>query len=205
VDGLLPTAVGVGDHDVRLDPLVAHGQHRDPGPPAVGQRGRDLRERIAGVEHPGPDQVGGEVAVAEAEPRRIGAVGGQFLLDRPGLGGAAPAALLVDAAAQGVDDRVEIRADAQAVQRDVVAGVDHRRDLPVGCRGASPAQKSSPSHPSREDDDLHESHGAVWQLSTVRPACRETGRDVTNGCYGWGLCGVSLTPSEVDDRGATRV
>ena len=54
----------------------------------------------------------------------LGAVRGQFLLDRPGLAGPAPAPLRVDAAAQGVHHAVQVGADPQAVQGHVVADVD---------------------------------------------------------------------------------
>ena len=99
-----------------------------PGGPAVAERGGDLRERVARAQHPGAHEVGGDVAVAEPEPRRVGAVGLELLADRPGLLRAAPAALGVDARAEGVHAGVEVRADPQAVQPDVVADVDHRAD-----------------------------------------------------------------------------
>ena len=119
----------VVDDDVGLDPVVGDRQQRDAGLPAVAQRGGDVGERVAGAQHAGADEVGGDVAVAEAEPRRVGAVGGQLVAHRPGLARPAPAALGVDAAAEGVHAGVEVGADAQAVQPDVVADVDHGGDL----------------------------------------------------------------------------
>jgi hypothetical protein len=161
VDRLRLPAVGIRDDDVGLDALVAHRQDRDARLPAGGQGGGHRREGITRVEHPCADEVGRQVAVAQPEPGRVGVVGGQFLLDRPGLAGPAPAPLLVDAAAEGVDDRVEIGADPQAVQRHVVAGVDDGGDLRLGGRGAHPAEESSPSSPPGEHDDLHETHPAA--------------------------------------------
>ena len=59
--------------------------------PALAQRLGHLRERVAGVEHLGADQVGGDVAVAQAEPRRLDAVRRQLVLDAPRLVAPAPA------------------------------------------------------------------------------------------------------------------
>src|SRR3954454_4359786 len=169
VDRLLPSGVRVLDDDVGLDPLVAHRQERDAGPPPVGERRRDGRQGIARVEHAGAYEMRGEVAVTEAEPVRVGAVGGELVLHRPGLAGAAPAALLVDAAAEGVHDRVEVRADAQPVHRDVVAGVDHRRDGRLRDGGADPAEKTGPSGPTGEHNYFHESHRAAWAVVDCLP------------------------------------
>jgi hypothetical protein len=160
VDRLLPPGLRIGHDDVSLDPLVAHRQHRDARLPAVGQRGGDGGQGIAGVEHAGADQVGGEVAVAETEPGRVRAVGGELLLDRPALAVPAPAALLVDAAAERVDDGVQVGADPQPVQRDVVAGVDDGGDLRLRRRSANPTEETSPTGPSGQHHDLHERHRA---------------------------------------------
>ena len=78
------------------------------------------------------DDVGGEVAVAEAEPLRHGAVRGELLLHGVRLVDAPPALLLVDAAAEGVHHRVQVGADPQAEQGDVVAGVADDGDGRVG-------------------------------------------------------------------------
>ena len=79
-----PGAVEVDD-DVRLAALVGHRQQPHAGLPALAQRGGDVGERVAGVEHLGADQVGGDVEVAEAEPGRLDAVDRQLVLDPPGL------------------------------------------------------------------------------------------------------------------------
>src|SRR3954453_13728599 len=114
------------DLDVRLDPLVGHRQQPDAErgqPPALAQPRRDLRQRQALAEQPGADDVRGEVAVAEGEPVRTLAVGGELPGYREPPVRPAPPLALVDAAAQGVHDGVEVGADPQAVQRDVVGGV----------------------------------------------------------------------------------
>src|SRR6185312_856396 len=100
---------GVVDDDVGLDAVVRAGQQGHARLPAVAQRGDDVREAVAGTQHPGADQVRGDVAVAEGEPRRLSAVAGQLLADRPRLLRPAPAALGVDATAEGVETAVEVR------------------------------------------------------------------------------------------------
>ncbi len=86
--------------------------------------------------------MGGDVLVAEAEPLRLHAVRGQFLLDQVLLAGPAPALLLVDAAAEGVHDGVEIRADPESEKGDVVTGVADDGDLGVGDGGQESAEKT---------------------------------------------------------------
>ena len=100
------------------------GSSRAPGCPSVAQRLGHLRQRIAGPQHLAAHQMGGQVAVTEAEPVRLHAVGGEFLFGVPGFVAMSPAAVRVDAAAQGVHAGVEVRADPHAVHPRVVADVD---------------------------------------------------------------------------------
>ena len=91
-----PGACVVGDGDVGLDPVVGHRQQpqaRVAGQPARGQRRGHLRQRVAGVQQLGADQVGAEVAVAEGEPGRLGGVRGELRHRPPALVLPAPAAL----------------------------------------------------------------------------------------------------------------
>ena len=169
--GPRPRRLRVVDHDVGLDPVVAHRQQPHAGrqAPAGAQRLGDLAQRVARVEHLGPDDVGGEVAVAEAEPGRPHAVRRQLVLDHEGLVGAAPALLLVDAAAEGVHHGVEVGADPQPEQRDVVAGVADDGDVEglVGAwrhRGEQAAQEPGPADAAGRDDDVH---GAQSGLSSA--------------------------------------
>src|SRR2546421_244000 len=81
-----------------------------------------------------------------------------------------PALVLVDAAAQGVHDGVQVRADAQAEQRDVVARVPDDGDLGLG-RGRGPAQaakKTGGTDAAREHGDAH--NCKVWQVPWPAPA-----------------------------------
>ena len=99
--------------------------------------------------------MGGVVTVAEGEPGRAGAVGGQLVADGERLVGAPPALLGVDPAAEGVHDGIQVRADAQAMQRDVVAGVADDGDLGVGCGGDQATQEAGRAHASSQSGDLH--------------------------------------------------
>ena len=91
---------------------------------------------VATSRSPRPNQVGSTPYAARS------------VLDAPGLLAPAPAALEVDAVAEGVHHGVEVGADLQAVHPDVVGGVGHDGDLRVGgdagqgagarCRGAGP-------------------------------------------------------------------
>ncbi len=76
----------------------------------------------------GAVEMGGEVLVAEAEPR-LAAEAVEAVHDAPGLPGEAPAALVVVQPGQGVGHGVEVGADVQAVELGVVTGVDHGRHV----------------------------------------------------------------------------
>ncbi len=119
------------DGDMRLDAVVRHGDQPHPGLPPVAQRLGDRAEREPGADHLGPHDVRGEVPVAEPEPLGPDAVGPEFFLEVEGLVGPAPALLLVDTAAEGVHHRVEVRADLQPEEVDVVPRVADHRDVRV--------------------------------------------------------------------------
>ena len=126
------------DDDMGLDGEVRHRQERDASigqPPAGAQSGGHLGEREALPQPLAARDVGPEVAVAEAEPLRLGPVCRELALDSVGLVRPTPALVLVDATAKGVHDRVEVRADAQPEQRDVVTGVADHGDRGVGQGG----------------------------------------------------------------------
>ena len=95
--------------------------------------------------------MGGQIAVAEAEPIRLHAVGGEFLLGVPGFVAMTPAALGVDAAAQGVHAGVEVRADPHAVHPGVVADVDDRGQFVIRLRPfGKPAKPEQALHAQQE-------------------------------------------------------
>src|SRR5207237_3713652 len=103
--------------------------------PAPAERLGDGGQRLAGRQQLAAPDVGGEVLVAEREPVRAGAVGGEFGPDLMRLRVPPPALVLVDAAAQGVHDGVQVWADPQADQRYVFGRV--RDDLAIGVQHGS--------------------------------------------------------------------
>src|SRR5690606_29767559 len=100
--------------------------------PAVTQRLGDGGQGVPGTQHLGANDMGGEVAVTEGEPVRLRSVGGELASHGEGLVGPAPALPLLNAAAERVHDGVEVGADVQAVQNDVVGGVADHGDVGVG-------------------------------------------------------------------------
>ncbi len=146
--------------------LVAAARHGSPpgrptsaaaAPPAASaaeHRG-GRRQRAARPPASGSGEVGRDVHVAQAEPAGPGAVGGKLGQDGEGLAGPAPALLLVDAAAEGVHDGVQVGAHVQAEQHDVVAGVADDGDLGVRDCRFQPAQEPGGPDSAREHGDAH--------------------------------------------------
>ena len=89
----------------------------------------------------GAVEVRREVAVAQAEPRRA-AEPAELVHDAPGLAGQSPPGHLVVERGERVGDRVEVRADRQAVQDEVVADVDHRGEVALGDDESQGAQQA---------------------------------------------------------------
>ena len=184
----------VGFH-VGLDPVVAHRQQRDPGPPAGAERGGDLGERAPGPQHPAAHQMGGQVAVAEGEPARLGPVARELGAHRPRLAAPPPAALFVAAAAEGVHAAVQVRADPQAMQPGVVADVDHRGDLVLdrmisrADRGQTEGrlhaeQEAGTAHPAGQHHDLHDRPAYVGAIRDSVPARSARGRSAKRSAGG---------------------
>ena len=151
--GIVDAALRVVYDDMSLRALVGHREEADTRAPAITECLGDRREGKAGVEHLRAHQVGGDISVAQPEPRGLEPVGRQLLLDGEGLCLATPPALLRDAVAQGVHHRVEVRAHAQAMDPDVVAGVADDGHLGVRGCGQQPAQEASAADPPCEHGD----------------------------------------------------
>ena len=187
--------VGIGDDDVGFAAVVAGRQQSGAGLPPVAQRLGHLRQRIAGAQHLAAHQVGGEITVAEAEPVRLHAVGGEFLLGVPGFVAMTPAAFGVDAAAQGVHAGVQVRADPHAVHPGVVADVDDGGQFvyPIATRSEQLANWPSPNRcctPSRKRAPPTPPTRTVTFTSTDTRRCgarRRSGRSTER-------CGVTDTP-----------
>ena len=108
----------------------------------------DVRQRHA-VGHPlRAVQMGREVAVAESEPR-VALVPIKRLHRRPRLAREAPTAFGIDRAGERVGDGVEVGADVQTVQHDVVGGVDDRGHLGRFDDRQQTAQHAGCTHASR--------------------------------------------------------
>ena len=108
------SAVGAGSRRVRTGSSDM-GSSRIPTPKARVNSAVTCRQRGALGQALGAVQVGGEVAVAEAEPG-LAAEALERLHDLPGLAGEAPAALVVVQPGQRVGHGVEVGADVQAVE-----------------------------------------------------------------------------------------
>ncbi|OIQ85870.1 hypothetical protein GALL_322920 [mine drainage metagenome] len=164
VQETLPGRPVVHDH-VGLDLLVRHRQEGHAGLPPTAQVGRDGGQRQSLAKQLGAGEVGREVEVAECEPLPPDVVGGEVRRDAAGLVTPSPALVLVHRTAEGVHQRVEVGADPDAVQPQVVSGVRHDRD--GGGRAAAPVGETlreqclqapdepSAAHAAGDDGDLH--------------------------------------------------
>ena len=149
-----PALLGV-HHYVGLDTVVRHGQQRHSRLPPRAQGCGDLVQRVPGREQLCAHQVGGDVAVPEREPQRIEAVRPKFVEDPVGLVTATPSALEVDPAAEGVHDGVQVGADLQSVQPDVIRGVADHGDLVIREGGPQALQEPGATHAARQHRDPH--------------------------------------------------
>ena len=122
--------------------------------------------------------MGAEVLVAEAEPLGLDPVCRELTLDGVRLVLAPPALALVDAAAEGVEHRVEVGGDAQPEEGDVVAGVADDGDRGPGqLRGAGEvgeqtAQEARSADPSSQGGDVHDVSLAAALVALVLLARR---------------------------------
>ena len=124
--------------------------------PTASTACRHLGEGAPFAEPGSADEMGGEVAVSEAEPGLRLAVRRQLLLGVPGLVCPSPSAFGVDAPAERVHDRVEIGTDAQAEEPDVVSGVRDDAELVIGLDGVpDTGDESGASETPGQDGDAH--------------------------------------------------
>ena len=114
-----------GGPNPRTQPVVGRGQQSqlepDCSPEPLGHR----REWLAATQRLGADEMESQVAVAELEPGLAAQQPDRFARV-PGLTRTPPAALVVTEPAEGVEQRVEVGRDVEAVHLEVVADVgDH--------------------------------------------------------------------------------
>jgi hypothetical protein len=115
-----------------------------------------VTSRVAGLQHLGAHDVGGQVAVAEPEPGRLDAVRRQLLLGVPGLVEPSPAAFVVDPRAEGVHDRVQVGAHLEAEQPDVIGRVGDDHHLVGGSQDAQQApHEAGTADATGQGRDLH--------------------------------------------------
>jgi hypothetical protein len=95
--------------------------------------------------------VGGQVAVAQAEPGVL-AVGGKALQAAEGVAGVPPATRC-DHPGERVGADVEIGADAQAVEVGVVAGVHDRHEVGLSLNLRQPVQHLGAAGAPRQGED----------------------------------------------------
>src|SRR6185437_11190711 len=62
---------------------------------------------------------------------------------------------------------IDIRRDAQAMQRDVVAGVDNHGQIGFGRGGAQPAHETRATHTAGEGDNVLDGHGQFQPTKSV--------------------------------------
>ena len=157
----------------RLDPVVGHRQQPDARLPALAQHPGDLGQRLTRREQLAAEDVRGEVEVAEREPGRPRAVGGELVADAMRLVRAPPALFLVAAAAERVHHRVQVWADPQAEQGDVVGGVADDGDRRVGGRREQAAQEARGADAAGKHGNPH---GLIIPRGDDPPYPRPSGR-----------------------------
>src|SRR5712691_12744302 len=128
-----------------------------------------------------------EIAVAQAEPVRPRTVGGQLLLDGERLTGPPPALLLADAAAERVHHCVEVGADMEAEQRDVIARVADDRNPGVRCGGPQAAQEPGTADAAREQRDPHDKRVCRISQPNCPPESRQRSVRIGAGVADGGL------------------
>ena len=126
-----PAGVGI---DQRAHPVVGHRQQLGMNFEAGHQVGADAGERLAVRQQARAHHMRRQIGVADAEPRLL-AVGRHHRQSVPGLVGQAPTGGRVGPAGQRVHERIEVRADVQAPELEVVSRVaDHGKG--IGRQGA---------------------------------------------------------------------
>ncbi len=155
-----------GQGDPGLDGILRHGQQRRGHTPGRAHLGRHPGQARALAQAARAVEVGGQIGVAQAEPGATGSragrdhVGeaGQGVDRPPRLAGQAPAPPGVDRAGQRVGEGVQVGTHPQAVEPDVVTGVDHGGDLLGRHHLDQAGEETGRPHPSGEDRD-HEPAG----------------------------------------------
>src|SRR5215217_1508000 len=99
--------------------------------------------------------MGADILITEGEPGRLDAVGPKLLHDSPALVLPTPAAYRIPASPEGVHDRVEIGADSEAVQGDVIGGISNHSEVRGRIGVAYPERELRAADATGQDHDLH--------------------------------------------------
>ena len=113
------------------------------------------REAASLVEELRPQHVRRQIPVAQVEPGVDAARRPHRLHRVERLAGPSPSALAVHQIGEPVADGVEVGRDVQAMDRDVVSGVDDDRQGLAGERAVHAAEELPRPDPARERHDLH--------------------------------------------------
>ena len=122
-------------------------------PRAAAKSGHDVGQAGAQPQSFGAQDMGGEILVAELEPE-IATVAADRVERVPGVAGDAPAGGRIGDPGQRVEDRVEVGADPQPEELEIVGGVDDHgqvagRQFPgqaLGELGAADAARQRHDH-----------------------------------------------------------
>ena len=129
--------------------------------------GGRIGQRATLGEQPRSRHVGGEVGVAEGEPDRL-AVAGEHGVRTVGVGRHAPAALRVDEPAERVEQRVDVRADVEAVQIEVIGDIRDDRELDARVEHGEPVGQLGAAGSAGKQRDLHAA-AAMRRRPVLRP------------------------------------
>jgi acyl-CoA synthetase (AMP-forming)/AMP-acid ligase II len=115
-----------------------------PGPQPMSEFPGRFRQRHAGTQQVSPQQVEAEIQVSDVEPgRRVKSH--ESVTNAKGLVAPAPAGPVVPDSRQGVEDRIHIRANAQAEPGEVIAHIDD--DAQVTGRNGLAQRSDQPGTP----------------------------------------------------------
>src|SRR3712207_1510081 len=134
--------------------LVAHRQYDALDAERRREVGGDGRQHLSGAQPRGAQNVGREVPVTQLEPGVL-AVAGEHLQGVERLVPYPPAGIGVCDPGQGVHDRVQVGADAQSPEVEVVGGVHDHRELPRSERFIETGGELRAADPAREGEHPH--------------------------------------------------
>ena len=158
----------LGQRDPGPQGIVGHRHQPDRDAAPVRQLRRHRAQRRAGAQEAGPEEVRGQVAIAQAEPV-LAAQPRQLVHGGPALTGDAPSGLSIVQAGQGVGDRIEVGAYGESVELHVVADVDDRGDVRTRDDAHEPGEHSSGPHAAAQGHQHVASIGAPGRPSFRPP------------------------------------